>query len=112
MKKHKGFDEINTGGKQIPVKTSRYCPPPESPEVEILFKVFGNFFKYVSMDKEKVGEYYSYGRSQVVYAIGSWFRCSEEEINRIRAAVWAGKAEAMKKIPGCLKRYKLPELGE
>jgi hypothetical protein len=67
---------------------------------EILFEVWGNFFKF------KAGKFYSYGRNKKTNcSVGSWFDCGEEEIDRLRIAILAGRFKLYSKIPGTSKKY-------
>lgn len=65
----------------------------------ILLKIWDNFFKCVD------GVFKSFGKGN---SCGSWFNCGEEEIERIREAVLSGNFEAVKRIPGNRRVYRLP----
>ena len=61
----------------------------------MLLKIWNNFFKY---DPE-ADKFNSYAPSTMPYSIGTWFKCNDEEILRLRKAVLAGEAEIVHSIP-------------
>lgn len=67
---------------------------------EILFEAWNNFFKF------RDGKFYSYGKSRkAAYSVGSWFDCGEEETNRLRIVILAGRFKLYSKISGSSKKY-------
>jgi len=60
---------------------------------EILLKIKNNYFLF------KDGRFLSYGKADTSYSIGSWFKCKEEEVNRLRTKVLSGDYEIKRKLP-------------
>ena len=69
----------------------------------MLFKLKENYFQY----SEETGKFLSYGNTSFPRFShgGCWFKCSEEESNRLRKGILAGLAEVTKKLPGWKKEF-------
>ncbi len=69
----------------------------------ILLKIWNNYFKV----EDNI--FYSFGKSiKTPYASGTWFRCREEEVERLREAILAGNFETKTKIPHSGRIFRLP----
>jgi len=69
----------------------------------ILFKVWNNYFKFEG------NTFHAFGKGQnIPHSAGSWFKCGEDEIKRLREVILAGTFEVQKKIPGNFRVYRLP----
>ena len=65
----------------------------------ILLNINNNFFKCENKTFKAFGK----GSS-----CGTWFKCGEEEIERLRTAILSGNFEVKKKIPNNSRIYRLP----
>ncbi len=63
----------------------------------ILFKVYNNYYKY----NEEEERFLSYGKPVgKTYSVGSWFKCGEDETNRLKKAIFKGEYKVHNYIPG------------
>ena len=68
----------------------------------ILFKIFNNYYKLEN------DTFRSFARTSGNNSAGTWFHCREEEVDRLRVIILAGKFSIEKQIPRTTRIYQHP----